>query len=134
MQHFWFVIVLFLFQASPAQEAPQEAPQVEDQNIYHMSDIDVQPKYKEGKKKLAHFFNSKFNSLAIREDIGQMIVRFLIEKDGTCSKTEVLKDMGPHNRKELIKVFNKLKGTWIPGQHNGKIVRSYYVLVIHWGN
>lgn len=63
---------------------------------------------------------------------GKVVLRFVVEKNGSVQNVEVIK--GVPNCKdfdnEAIRVIKKMP-KWTPAYHNGKYVRSYYVLPVN---
>ena len=129
MKQILSILIILIGQNVFSQETVTE----EDNNIYHMLDIDISPKYIEGSQTLASFVVKNFNGGIVEDKSGRITIRLLIEKDGTVSKTDVLEDIGQESRNEILRVFKELKGKWLPGQNKGKIVRSYYIYLINWG-
>ncbi len=60
---------------------------------------------------------------------GRVVVRFIVEKDGTINGLEILKDPGAGCGEESLRVIN-LMPNWIPGKQKGKKVRVYFTLPI----
>ncbi|MBE6332947.1 MAG: energy transducer TonB [Bacteroidales bacterium] len=60
---------------------------------------------------------------------GRVVLRFIIEKDGTISNSEVLKSASLSLDTEALRVVNSMP-QWIPGKHKGKVVRVRYVLPV----
>jgi TonB family protein len=60
---------------------------------------------------------------------GTVILRFVVEEDGTIKEIEILKGVDPELDAEAIRVMKKLR-TWVPGYFNGRPVRSSYILPI----
>lgn len=62
---------------------------------------------------------------------GKLILRFIIEKDGTISEVKVIKaiDGCPECSKSAIKTLKSMP-QWTPGKVRGEIVRSYFSLPI----
>jgi len=52
-----------------------------------------------------------------------------VNKDGSISNIEILRDIGYGCKKEVIRVLH-LMPNWIPGQMDGVIVRFYYYLPV----
>ena len=129
MKQILSILIILISQSLFSQETIIE----EDNTIYHMLDIDVRPKYSEGREVLAKFVARHFNGGIVEDKKGRIIVRLLIEKDGTVSETDVLEDLGELSRLEILRVFKKVNGKWIPGENKGKIVRSYFIYFINWG-
>lgn len=62
---------------------------------------------------------------------GQVIVQFVVEKDGSVSGFKILKDdVGYGAGKNVIKAMKKLK-RWIPGETQGRPVRCSFLLPVH---
>ena len=60
---------------------------------------------------------------------GRVIVRFVVEKDGSLTHVQVAKPVDPDLDKEAIRVVKSM-GKWKPGMQCGKPVRSRYTLPI----
>ncbi len=60
---------------------------------------------------------------------GRVIVKIVIEKDGTVTNAQVVKGVNPELDKEAIRVIESMP-KWTPGRMNGEIVRSYYYLPV----
>lgn len=88
------------------------------------------------KEKLMAFIyeNIKYPTLARNTGIeGQCVVRMVIEKDGSISEAELVKDIGGGCGDEavrVIKAMNELPQKWIPGRQRGMPVRVEYLLPV----
>jgi TonB family protein len=60
---------------------------------------------------------------------GTVYIQFVIERDGSLSNIQALKGIGT-GCDEVAEQALKNYGNWIPGKHNGKIVRSARVIPI----
>lgn len=60
---------------------------------------------------------------------GRVVVSFIVEPDGTTSDAKIVRSLEPSFDKEALRVVG-LMNQWIPGRHNGKIVRTRYSLPI----
>ncbi|MCB0642859.1 MAG: TonB family protein [Phaeodactylibacter sp.] len=83
-------------------------------------------------KKLLEFIggNLKFPALAREADIqGTVVIRFIVEKDGSISSAEVVRDIGGGCGQEALRVVKKMP-TWIPGSQQGHKVRVQFNLPI----
>ena len=103
---------------------------------------EINPEYNGGFEALAQYItanlegvsNPKKKRSVPKEDLfegGRVIVRFIIEKDGTVSNVvleERLRKCEPCNREAIRVVKNMPK--WKPGSKNGKVVRTYVRLPI----
>jgi TonB family protein len=64
---------------------------------------------------------------------GKVVVSFVIEKDGTVTNAEVLKDIGGGCGPEALRVINQMTPDgirWVPGLKDGKPVRTRKTLPI----
>lgn len=93
--------------------------------------LDTSPEFPGGMKKFYSYVGNNFSKPDIDglETIRVMIA-FVIEKDGTMTAIQVLKDPGYGLGKEAIRVLKSLKTKWTPGILNGKPVRTAYSLPI----
>jgi periplasmic protein TonB len=112
-----------------------------DTAILAMPEID--PEYSGGFEALIQYIttnlegvsNPKKKRSVPKEDLfegGRVIVRFIIEKDGSVSNVvleERLRKCEPCNREAIRVVKNMPK--WKPGSKNGKAVRTYVRLPIN---
>ena len=60
---------------------------------------------------------------------GMCVVRFVVEKDGSLSNFELLRDIGAGCGKEsmrVIQAMNEMEQRWIPGRQGGEVVRVQY--------
>lgn len=103
---------------------------------------EIDPEYNGGFEALIQYIttnlegvsNPKKKRSVPKEDLfegGRVIVRFIIEKDGTVSNVvleERLRKCEPCNR-EAIRVVKSMP-KWKPGSKNGKAVRTYVRLPI----
>jgi TonB family protein len=60
---------------------------------------------------------------------GNVILRFVVEKDGSLSQIKVAKSLSPECDAEAIRLV-KAMPKWIPGKHDGKTVAVWYTLPI----
>ncbi len=64
---------------------------------------------------------------------GQVVVSFVVEKDGSLSNFAVLKDIGGGAGLEVLRVAGAINSAgikWVPGRKDGKPVRYQYTLPI----
>jgi protein TonB len=54
-----------------------------------------------------------------------VVVRFMVDEDGTISKTEILQSDGDEYSKEVIRVLSKMP-KWIPAMQNGLKVTTWF--------
>jgi hypothetical protein len=74
------------------------------------------------------FENLSYPSIAKEKKIqGIVYTTFIVEKDGTLSDIKIHKGIGGGCDEECIRIV-KLMPKWIPGKHNGNVVRVLYYL------
>jgi len=61
----------------------------------------------------------------LNEIEGTVILRFVVEKDGSVKEIEVVQSVDKELDAEAIRVLKKLE-TWVPGYKNGEPVRVEY--------
>lgn len=60
---------------------------------------------------------------------GKIYIKFIVEKDGSITEIEIIRDLGFGLGDEAVRVL-KESPKWIPGQVNGKPARMIYSLPI----
>ncbi|MBA3827455.1 MAG: TonB family protein [Taibaiella sp.] len=60
---------------------------------------------------------------------GRVIIKFVVNEDGSISNAEVIRTLDPYCDKEAIRVINNMP-IWKPGKQNGKAVKVYFTLPI----
>jgi hypothetical protein len=78
--------------------------------------------------------NLRYPTVARDSNIsGKVVVRFVVEKDGSLSNIRTLKDIGGgcgDEAKRILAAMNEIKLRWLPGELGGKVVRSYFTLPV----
>jgi outer membrane biosynthesis protein TonB len=93
--------------------------------------LDNLPEFPGGIKKFYSYVGNNFEKPEIEgERIIRVNVSFVIEKDGSMTDIEVMKDPGYGLGKEAIRVLKSLKTKWKPGMIAGKPMRTAYNLPI----
>lgn len=62
---------------------------------------------------------------------GSVVLKFVVELNGTLTHGEILKDIGGGCGLEALRVAGQMNTTgirWVPGKIDGKVVRSSYIL------
>jgi TonB family protein len=106
----------------------QKKVEAEAIKIYELAEVDVPPSFPGGDEELMKFLVNNIRYPRQLRDIdveGTAIIRFVVEKDGSLSNTEVIRS--PHKllSNEAIQVI-KLMPKWNPAQKDGKNVRVYF--------
>lgn len=74
--------------------------------------------------------NIRYPEAAQQNDVqGRVIVKFVVEKDGSIGNVQILKGVDKDLDKEAIRVVKKMP-KWQPGKNNGVAVRSYFTLPV----
>lgn len=101
---------------------------VDDNNIYVA--VEVKPEFPGGMNKFYEFVRKEYKTPDVDRDLkGNVIVEFVVEKDGSLTDIKVLRDIGYGTGAEAIRTLKKSK-KWNPGIQNGVPVRVRYTLPI----
>jgi len=113
---------------APPAPAVIEEPGEEEPFTY----VEQMPEFPDGQAALYEFLreNIKYPAIARENGIsGQVVVRFVVSKDGTISKAEIVKGLGGGLNDEALRVVKKMP-KWKPGKHNGRAVPVTFNLPI----
>ena len=104
------------------------------ERVYAASDCDVRPQFFHSNEK--HFLTSwvykylKYPASAIRENVqGQVLVSFIVEKDGSVTNVTVEHGVDERLDDEAVRVV-EVSPKWIPGQIKGMKVRTRIVIPV----
>jgi protein TonB len=61
---------------------------------------------------------------------GRVVVRFVIEKDGTVTSPKVVKSVDPVFDKEALRIVS-IMPKWMPAKMNGKAIRTTYTVPVN---
>lgn len=103
----------------------KEQNESESNKIFNGDDVDQQPSFPGGTNAFNTFIasNLKYPVWAQEEGIqGRVVVKFIVEKDGSISNVEVDRSVSPSLDNEAMRVIKNMP-KWIPGQINGKAVK-----------
>ena len=95
-----------------------------------------QEKYQCAQKKLLEFVykNVKYPAIARENGIqGRVVVQFVVEKDGSITDANVVRDIGAGCGEESLRVvelMNSMPEKWTPGRQRGQPVRVQFTLPI----
>lgn len=101
-------------------------------DIYRI--VEEMPSYKGGEEAMYKFLsdNIKYPQKAKETGIqGNVIISFVVEKDGSISNVVILKDIGAGCGAEAARVIKKMP-KWKPGKQNGSIVRVQFNMPIRY--
>ena len=94
--------------------------------------VDTEPEFPDGMQGLMMFL---MNNMRYPEDAekaheqGRVIVKFIVEKDGSTGNFEVVKGVSESLDKEAVRVLKNMP-KWTPGSVNGKPVACYFTLPV----
>lgn len=102
-----------------------------DNHIYDYKNLQVRPEFPGGMQKFDAFFNANFRiPQGLDKNIKpQLILMFVVEKDGSLTDIKVLRDFGSGSGAEAVRLL-KAAPRWLPGEQNGHKVRARYYLPI----
>lgn len=103
----------------------EEQNESESNKIFNGDDVDQKPSFPGGNKALNKFIasNLRYPDMAQENGIqGRVVVKFIVEKDGSISNVEVDRSVYPSLDNEAMRVIKNMP-KWIPGQINGKAVK-----------
>ncbi len=101
-----------------------------DSQIYTISDQSAE--FPGGFDGISKYVAVNFDENIAAEIAGRIIVRFVVEKDGSISNVEVIKSLSNESSKEAIRVIKSMP-KWKPGKNNGKAIRLQFTLPLNFG-
>lgn len=111
------------------QEQNENKSKTIDNEVYNAVAVQIQPKYPGGTQKFYAFIKKNYvipkEILDDKSSRGGVFAKFIIEKDGSLSGIEVIRDIGYESGRELERVL-KLSPNWIPAIKDGNPVRCLY--------
>lgn len=110
--------------------APQESTVQPAREVYQT--VEQMPEFPGGIRALMQYIQSHLQPPPdfIRKRFqGRVIVRFVVEPDGTITNAEVIKGLYPFCDREAVRVIESMP-KWIPGRHNGVAVPVYYLVPV----
>ncbi len=102
----------------------------DDLYIYSSGGVEVNPEFLGGNSKMLFYLNSNFvisTEMKSNSLNGNIIIQFVVEKDGNLSDLKVLRDLGFGTKEEMLRVI-KIMPKWLSAEQNGKKVRCLYTL------
>jgi beta-lactamase regulating signal transducer with metallopeptidase domain len=110
----------------------QESDSLDNQSILEKPATVIEstsPQYPGGVLEFYKFIGTNFKVPTELKSSGKVFLTFMVEKDGSLSEFEIIKDLGFGTAEEVIRVL-KLSPKWIPGKEDNEIVRVKYSLPI----
>jgi beta-lactamase regulating signal transducer with metallopeptidase domain len=126
-----FIYSLLLFSFSPETTNDTDSNILTDPITTKTQPINetTQPEFPGGIDAFYKFIAENFKISPEFKGSGKVYLTFMVEKDGSLSEFEILKDIGFGTGEEVIRVL-KLSPKWIPGKENNETVRVKYSLPI----
>lgn len=121
-----------LYSAKPLNMQSEYQLVTQDDKEKNTNIDDELPSFPGGDAKLREWIkkNMKYPSYAKNNGIeGQVLVVFIVEKDGSISNAEVIWGVDPSLDQEALRIVNKMP-KWKPGTQNGVAMRVKYRLPI----
>ena len=106
---------------------------IREDSVYRYYNLDKKAQFPGGRDSLKSFMikNLIFPPLQSCYE-GSVIVRFIVEKDGSISDVKVIRSIEPLMDDEAVRVVRSMP-KWIPAEKDGKAVRSRFFLPVKFG-
>ncbi len=108
----------------PEPEKPKE------EEVFHA--VEQMPEFPGGQSALMKYLsnNIRYPQMALANDIqGRVVVKFVVEKDGSVSGVTVVRGVDKDLDKEAVRVVKSMP-KWQPGKNNGQAVRCWFNLPV----
>lgn len=123
-------LFLLLTQCLFSQVVEEEMPSKTEKAIFTY--VENMPMFPGGEPALLKYLSSNLNypeDARYKKNQGLVILKFVVNTDGSLSDIEVLRSVKGGCDEEAIRVV-KTMPKWIPGKEKGEIVNVYYTLPI----
>ena len=113
-----------------ATPAPAAEPEVEDDKIFVI--VEEKPRFPGGEEARLRYLNENLHYPALAKEAGiqgTVYVTFVVEKDGSISKVEILRGIGGDCDQEALRVVRGMPN-WISGKQRGVPVRVAFNMPI----
>ncbi len=113
---------------APPAPAVIEEPKEEEPFTY----VEQMPSFPDGTEAMYKYIYDKIKYPAIAREngiSGQVIVQFVVSKEGDIQKAKVVRGLGGGLSEEALRVVNGMP-RWKPGKHNGRAVPVTFTLPI----
>jgi protein TonB len=117
-----------LTEDAPPAPAVIEEPKEEEPFTY----VEQMPTFPDGTEAMYKYIYEKIKYPAIAREngiSGQVIVQFVVSKEGDIQKAKVMRGIGGGCNEEALRVVNGMP-RWKPGKHNGRAVPVTFTLPI----
>ena len=120
-------------QAQIATEKNNATDSVTTDEVFDFQVVDKKPKFPGGTTSLQSYINRSLKYPQVSRENnsqGRVIVRFIINSDGTVTSPQVVRSSGDfYLDMEAVRVIESMP-KWKPGKHKGKPVRVFFTLPI----
>ncbi len=107
--------------------------EVEEEEIFTV--VEKQAGYPGGAGEMYKFLRESIQYPAVARENniqGKVIVKFVVERDGSISNVTVVRDIGGGCGAEAMRVIKSMP-KWEPAKQQGRTVRSYFMLPVNFG-
>lgn len=114
----------------PPVHVQQKVEVVDDNKVF--DNVEQEAQYPGGMQALLSFIGENLEYPQKAQDNGtqgKLIVKFVVEKDGTVGSFQTVRPLGDGCEEEVFRILKKTK-KWKPALVNNKPVRSYYRLPV----
>ena len=120
-------------QAQIATEKNNATDSVTTDEVFDFQVVDKKPKFPGGTTSLQSYINRSLKYPQVSRENnsqGRVIVRFIINSDGTVTSPQVVRSSGDfYLDMEAVRVIESMP-KWKPGKHKGKPVFVYFTMPI----
>ena len=109
----------------------EEKAPVEENQVFVA--VEQMPQYPGGDAELLKYVQEhlKYPAMAVENNIqGQVVVQFVVTKDGAVGEVKVVRGKDPDLDKEAVRVVKTIPPKFIPGRMNGQNVNVWFTLPI----
>ena len=114
-------------------DAPPAPPVIEEpKEEVPFTYVEQMPSFPDGTEAMYKYIYEKIKYPAIAREngiSGQVIVQFVVSKEGDIQKAKVVRGLGGGLSEEALRVVNGMP-RWKPGKHNGRAVPVTFTLPI----
>jgi TonB family protein len=118
------------FASTPSQTSKETAPSKSSKapaysgKVYDV--VEQMPSFPGGNEAMMKYLKENVNYPDAEMCVqGRVVVKFIVEPDGSISHAQVARSIDPVFDKEALRVVNNMP-KWVPGKQNGRTVRVYY--------
>lgn len=123
----FLIICIVAFQNTKAQSEPVAPTPTEENTVYNSAGLEIKPEFKGGLNKFYEYIAKNYRTPDVPGLNGQLMISFVVEKDGSITDIKVLKDLGYGTGEEAIRILKKCP-KWTPAEQKGKKVRCSFML------